>query len=481
MRRSFRLRLALSTALLAGIALAGFSSIAWWQLRHVKIDTLDRELRDHAERELSHPRPVEHWPRYEQHMGHIFATTNEQQALLLLQISGSVVYKSKHWPTSLSPDKLPWPIASALPVAMLESLSFPLYDIPLPPPQPEVITLSIPIGREQWRFGLASLPLGEKLAVGVNLAVIDAEMAQLRNAFLLATPLALSLIGLGAWFISGRALSPIQQLSKTMANLTAKGLDQRIPLDNKDHEFEQLIRVFNTMLERLERSFLQASRFSADAAHELKTPLAILQGQLEQALNQCETGSLIQTRLTSILDEVLRLGSISRKLLLLSLADAGYLRLHLIRFNISQALENFLDDALMLAPNLTISTDLPKGLWAMADVELFEQVLHNLLSNAIKYNQPDGWITISLQPYADRLEIALANATENGTALDRERIFERFYRVDSSHNRQIEGVGLGLSLSREIIRAHGGDLLLDHTTQDAARFLIVLPLYITNL
>jgi signal transduction histidine kinase len=477
MRRSFRLRLALSTALLAGIALAGFSSIAWWQLRHVKIEALDRELRDHAERELSHPRPFEHWSHYEQQLKHIFATSNQQQTLLLLQINGEVVYQSKHWPMSLLPDTLPWAKSQDL----SQQLAFmPYYDI-APPPRPAVISLSIAIGSQQWRFGLASLPLGEKLAIGVNLAVLDAEMAQLRNAFLLATPLALGLIGFGAWFVSGRALSPIEQLSKTMATLNAKGLDQRIALDNKDYEFEQLICVFNTMLERLERSFLQASRFSADAAHELKTPLAILQGQLEQALNVCETESLMQTRLTDILDEVLRLGSISRKLLLLSLADAGHLRLHLTSVDISQALENLLDDALMLAPQLTITADLPKGLTAKVDAELFEQVLHNLLSNAIKYNLPNGWITISLKAYANRLEIAIANSTANAPALDAERIFERFYRVDLSHNRHIEGVGLGLSLSKELIKAHGGDLLLHSSTENAAQFIIILPLHITNL
>jgi signal transduction histidine kinase len=166
---------------------------------------------------------------------------------------------------------------------------------------------------------------------------------------------------------------------------------------------------------------------------------------------------------------------------LLSLADAGHLRLHLTSVDISQALENLLDDALMLAPQLTITADLPKGLTAKVDAELFEQVLHNLLSNAIKYNLPNGWITISLKAYANRLEIAIANSTANAPALDAERIFERFYRVDLSHNRHIEGVGLGLSLSKELIKAHGGDLLLHSSTENAAQFIIILPLHITNL
>ncbi|MHC5731529.1 MAG: histidine kinase dimerization/phospho-acceptor domain-containing protein, partial [Nostoc sp.] len=115
----------------------------------------------------------------------------------------------------------------------------------------------------------------------------------------------------------------IRQLTGVIQQLTVKGLDQRIPIGTTDVEFVELIRVFNQMLERLERSFTQASRFSADAAHELKTPLTILQGELERTLQQVDPGSEVQQRLSNLLDEVRRLSGIIRKLLLLSLADAG--------------------------------------------------------------------------------------------------------------------------------------------------------------
>lgn len=492
MGKSFRLRLALSSAALAGVALAGFAAIAWWQMHDAKIGALDREIRDQADRELSRPRPAEHWTHQEQVMGNAFDVSTPQQTLLLVQYGDSVVFKSAHWPQDLNAQALPWPPPQSdnggygQPGhpdrgAYPNSDWPPREDIPddFPPPRnrpprsrPGFTSVSLNTLDGHWRFGLASLPYGRKLAIGVNLAVVETAMVDLRNAFLLAMPLALGFIGLGAWYLSGRALAPISRLTATMMGITAQGLDRRLAVGQEDREFSQLILVFNGMLERLERSFLQTSRFSADAAHELKTPLAIMQGQIERAMGRCEAGSPIQTSLADILDEVQRLSAISSKLLLLSLADAGRLRLHKTPFDLSGALEELLEDAQMLAPSLVVSGAISPNLGIEADAELLRQVLHNLLSNAIKYNIPHGWIRITTRRQAGRIEVSVANASLGIAMADRERIFERFYRTDPAHSRQIEGVGLGLSLSREIVRAHGGDLQLVGPANDVVQFVV---------
>ncbi len=529
--KSFRLRLAVATALLAGVALAGFAAVAWVHMRSTKIDTLDRQILDQAERELSRPWPAEHWTHHEHNMGRTFGTRTFQQSLLLIQDSGGDVFRSEHWPEDLNPSVLHWPSPQQRPASAPPAIPRDMPDAnpppgetdrareterpanseptddapppplnrpprpfpppfrngqrpPFPPPDgfpppygdaprhhPAFATQIVDAGDSHWRFGLATSPLGN-LAIGVDLEVVDAEMADLRNAFLLASPLALGFIGLGAWFLSGRALSPIRRITATMESVTAKGLDQRIALGKEDQEFRQLIHVFNGMLERLERSFLQASRFSADAAHELKTPLAILQGQIERAMTQCEAGSPIQAHLTDILDEVQRLGTISRKLLLLSLADAGRLRLNVTRFDLTQALEDMVEDAQMLAPGLEVSGSIASGLTVNADEALLRQLLHNLLSNAIKYNLPNGWIRFTAFRAGECVEVSVGNASKGVPATDCERIFERFYRADPSHNRQIEGVGLGLSLSREIARAHGGDLILTESPEGEVGFVL---------
>lgn len=297
----------------------------------------------------------------------------------------------------------------------------------------------------------------------------------MRTAFLVAVPIALLLIGLGAWAISGRALRPIAKLDAAARRVTAEGLDQRIAGAGEDSEFQQLIEVFNGMLARLERSFEQTRRFSADAAHELKTPLAILQGQLERAINSAEAGSPLQGELTSILDEVRRLSTISRKLLLLSQADAGRLRLHREPFPLSEALTNLVEDTQMLAPSLRVTADIAADIVVSADGSLLQQALHNLISNAIKYNVAAGWIRISARKSGQKIEIQVANASQGIPAAERSRLFERFYRADPARSRQIEGVGLGLALSREIARAHGGELVFAVGEDQSVNFSLTLP------
>lgn len=511
MRRSFRLRIAIWTALLAGIALTGFIAIAWWQIRETRLDVIDREIANQLEREISRQWPAEHWPRHEQNMAHDFGTHTNQQLLLLVQDKGAIIYRSRHWPNELVPDALPW--LQSPPLAADNSNRFLIKPLPLDdnsqsridesrPPDNRVRSstftnklkpekthaasdlspirfglnlISLPAAGRNWRIGLANDLAGEQLAIGVDLAVLETDMTELHNASVIAASIALGFIALGAWLLSSRALSPIKSLTTAMENISAKGLDQRLSCDNSDHEFLLLIQVFNSMLERLERSFQQASRFSADAAHELKTPLAILQGQIERALTQSEAGSPAQTYLTKILDEVQRLSAISRKLLLLSLADAGRLRLYLSPFDLSIALVDLLEDAQMLAPELEVNDSIAQGLKINVDAELFRHVLHNLLSNAIKYNLPKGWIHIDAFTSPEGIEVNISNASEGIPMADRERIFERFYRADPDHTRQIEGMGLGLSLSREIVRAHGGDLKLLDSVEGRVVFRVHLP------
>jgi signal transduction histidine kinase len=438
-------------------------------MRNAHLAAVDREIDNQAERELSRRWSPDHWPQHERNMARAFGADDPGQILLLVQDRHALVYRSAHWPLGLDPGRLPWPPTSGDP-----GPDPPSPDIRPRAHLPALVTRLLVVDGRQWRLGLAATP-DDRLAIGVDLALVEAGMADLRAAFLLATPLALLCIGLGAWFLSGRTLAPIRRLTTTMAGLTAQGLDQRLPLGHEDREFHQLIAVFNGMLERLERSFQQASRFSGDAAHELKTPLAILQGQIEQAMAQAESGSPIQICLGAILDEVQHLGAILRKLLVLSLADAGRLRLSLTTFDLSQALEELLEDSRMIAPDLEIRSAIAPGLTVAADVELLRQVLNNLLGNAIKYNLPHGWIRVDAARRNERIEVSIANASDGIAVTDREHLFERFYRADSARHRRIDGVGLGLSLAREIARAHGGDVVLAENREGAVWMRLSLP------
>ncbi|MFC1736620.1 ATP-binding protein [Candidatus Hydrogenedentota bacterium] len=330
-------------------------------------------------------------------------------------------------------------------------------------------------GSEEWRVGMMGNP-EVTLVLGFNLRQMNTEMAQVRNAFLTAIPFALLFIAAGAWWLSQRALKPVTTLTDTVEQITAHGLDQRIPFKNEAPEFQRLVNVFNEMMDRLEASFNQALRFSADAAHELKTPLTILQGQLEQAVHDAQPGSDEQRRYSVLAKEVQRLKSIIRKLLLLSRVDAGELKLNLRPINLSDAIEAVAEDAEILAPQLKIKSDLPSDLWVMADSDLMRQVIQNLTTNAIKYNQKGGFISLKLRATDELVRFIVTNSGREIPAEDRQRIFDRFFRVDKAHRRhKIDGVGLGLTIAKEILRAHRGELRLENTVPGTTAFSVTLP------
>jgi len=524
MIKSFHLRLALLSSLLSGMALVAFGLGTWWLIRDIKIDRIDNEVRAHAEREVNKARDAEGWARIlEKIEVGLGIQEGSNLALLVQDQSGAVTFRSPHWPAEIGVSKLPWPsqfdpdrdrappsdqshpredkpLRNAPPLAADPRQAPsgaperrqppdgsadpgnprpprpPRSDFATPPgPPPASLVVSRVAEGQSWRIGLATSDRSH-LAVAVGTRSIDGDMQGIRNAFLLAMPLALVLIGFGGWVFSRRALSPLQKLTAASRRVTAQGLDQRISSEGEDREFGELIEVFNGMLERLERSFNQAHRFSADAAHELKTPLAILQGQLERAIGTVDAGSPMQAELTSILDEVRRLSTISRKLLLLSQADAGRLNVNCEPFDLSKAVADLIEDVKMLAPHLRVTGEVHPNLVISADGGLLTQVLHNLISNAIKYNLEQGWVHFSTVIAPDHAEVRVANSSPGIPVGEQGKIFQRFYRADPAHSRHVEGVGLGLSVSREIARAHGGDITFSAKGDGAVQFSLVLPM-----
>jgi signal transduction histidine kinase len=300
------------------------------------------------------------------------------------------------------------------------------------------------------------------MVIGLNYAGPRTELNRLRNVFLLAFPAALLLVGFGGWIIAGRALHPLQRIAETAEHVTARGLDQRIPEAAGSPEANRVIQVLNRMMDRLEASFRQATRFSADASHELKTPLAVMQGELENALQAAAPGSAEQQLFGNLLEETQRLKTITRRLLLLAQADAGQLKLALEPVDLSVELEAMIEDARVLAADsrLQFEVSLPPRAPLAADRALLHTALFNLINNAVKYNEPDGRISIRLETAANKMFLTIDNTGPGIPASDAAKIFQRFYRGGRTSASDVGGIGLGLSLAREIIRAHGGELRL---------------------
>jgi signal transduction histidine kinase len=395
---------------------------------------------------------------------------------------GGKTYQSPGWPAGLDASRLPPPRVRDPAPPWRHGEPSPDPGNHRPPPQPVPVLSSFGTVRDgdtSWRVAELVHP-GGRLLLAVDLSELAAENARYRNAFLLAAPLALLLLaGAGGW-VAARALRPVEAITATVRRITARDLGERVSVVRADREIAQLVEVVNGMLERLDRSFQQAARFSADAAHELKTPLTILQGQLEQSLQETPDGSPLQRTLSDLLDEVQRLRSILRKLLLLAQADAGRLGGDAGEsIDWSGRVRELVEDTRELAPRLVVSAEIASGVKVQGDEDLLVQLLQNLASNAIKFNRggPDGEpgaIDFELEEGPGRAVLRIANTGPPLNAEEQDRIFERFYRGDPSHSRRVDGVGLGLSLAREIALAHGGELKVDTERYGWVRFTLVL-------
>jgi signal transduction histidine kinase len=231
----------------------------------------------------------------------------------------------------------------------------------------------------------------------------------------------------------------------------------------------------NTTLDRLQRSFEQSVRFSAEASHHLKTPISVLRAGIEEILTDPDTPAKQQTRADALLHQIHQLTSIAENLLLLARADAGRLELHRERFDLSEVLRGMCEDATVMAEaeGLEMEAKLPPELPVMADRRAISLIVQNLLENAIKYNEPEGCICIYASASNGEAEVTVKN---NGEPIPPERaphIFERFYRARA--DARIFGQGLGLSIAAELAKAHGGRLELVRSDREWTEFRLTLP------
>ncbi len=486
--RSFRLRIALLSVLVSGVALGVFSGITLAAMHHISILRIDKDIREFAHKHLVQPRGPDHWQRVSDSL-RFFLGDNEENTFIFL-VKGrndDLLYVSPNWLSELpvhefpSPEK--WgeypdfpppepPGGHERKTPLIDPLAESRGGPPVPLKIPEFCTRAA--GGEKWRIGMMGSP-ELTIALGLNLRRLNAEMAQVRYGLYTALPIALLFVALGAWWVSQRALKPLEEMTNTIRQIKAKGLDQRISPQDEDREFSELIALFNDMMEWIEKSFHQAVRFSADASHELKTPLTVLQAQLEQAVHEAEPGSDEQRRYVAFGKELQRLKSITQKLLLLSRIDAGELKLNLRPMNLSQLVEGIVEDTEVLAPTLEVKSELAPDLWVMADADLMKQVVQNLSANAIKYNQAGGFVRFTLCANSQTVQLLMENSGRGIPPEDHDKVFTRFYRGDKARSRKVSGAGLGLSLAREIVRAHQGELVLEHSSDKITAFSLTLP------
>ena len=347
-----------------------------------------------------------------------------------------------------------------------------------------------PLGKNVYRsraLGNNTLPAGpEGVAFTAAISAVDiAPFAQWERSmwwtYSFILPLALAFLVGGARWLYGKALKPVDDIVDAAEHITAERLDQRLPVTGSQDEIGHLTDVLNRMIDRLQRSFEQARRFSADASHELKTPLTIIRGELEIALRSGELPHGVERTMLDVLDETGRLVHIVEGLLLLSQADAGKFPVGTEVVALSGLIEELTEDIEILGNRLEIGVELSlaRGVRVKGSPQFLRQLMMNLFDNAIKYNRQAGTIRCQLTTDDGMAVFRIANTGAEIPEADRGRIFDRFFRVESSRARSGlggGGQGLGLSIAREIVRAHGGTLTIEPSEAGWVVFQFTIPL-----
>ena len=494
-RIPFRLKIALLSAGISGLVLQAFGVVAWLFISHQKLESVDTEIRSLGARHPGWIATRGNYQRFDNALAFIFGEEHQDQIILLVKdANGSVLYTSSGWPSDLDPAQLDCTLADD-PKALVVGASGqegaaagfgrgrggPGRGLGPGAGGATATFTKIPrfqttsTARGDWRLGMLGTA-ETTLVIGLNYGPMRHELDQLRRAMLLALALALLLVGAGGWLVASRALRPMKTIADVAERVTARGLDARIPSLNEDPEIARVIQVLNRMMDRLEASFRQATRFSADASHELKTPLAIMQGELENALQSAAPGSSEQQLFSNLLEEIQRLKTITRSLLLLAQADAGQLTLAPEPVDLSAEIENLIEDARVLATDSRLHFDvqLQPEIHITADRALLHTALFNLISNAIKYNEQDGKISFRLNSAESKAVFTIGNNGPGIPLEDQPKIFTRFFRGGRVKSPVVEGMGLGLSLAREIVRAHGAELSLQESRAGWTCFKVTL-------
>jgi len=316
---------------------------------------------------------------------------------------------------------------------------------------------------------------GLTLRAGDDLKEINQIGREIFLAMMAAIPTVLLVTLIGAAWVASKAIAPVEEIRQAANRISAQRLDQRLPVPPTNDEIAGLIEMLNATFERLQRSFEQSARFSADASHHLKTPIAILRADVEEVLADVNCSESTQARAEGLLHRIHQLSSVVDNLLLLSRADAGRVELSKGDFDLGEVLEGVLDDALTLAEplDLTVEANIPKRLLLKADPTFVGMIAQNLVENAVKYNTRGGRIRVEARAVNGEVEMTIGNTGDGIPGERADQLFERFFRVRGGA--RVPGHGLGLSIARELARAHGGDVELVRSDESWTEMRVRLP------
>jgi len=302
-------------------------------------------------------------------------------------------------------------------------------------------------------------------------------LSHLTDIYLIIAPVFLFFSFLGGAILSVRSLSRIDTIIEKTDEITTQNLGETLKGGELDDEYGRLVNTMNKMIGRIKTSVEYLSQFSISASHELKTPLTILRGEIELAMKYNKTTEEYKEILQSNYEETLRMINIVDKLFFISKFDNAIIKINKSDVSLNEFLENLVCQLKYLGKGkkIHLETRFDKNKTVQLDPNLFKQVITNLVDNAIKYGEIGKPVTIQTKLLSDdKIEISVINKGEGISRENLTKIFERFYREESSRNRDTGGSGLGLSVVKSIVDWHGGRILVDSNPGKRTTFSIII-------
>jgi two-component system, OmpR family, heavy metal sensor histidine kinase CusS len=338
------------------------------------------------------------------------------------------------------------------------------------------------LGGKPFRFLSQNIAVhGRRFTVQTGIPVDDVAqtLALFRRYLVMFAPLVLLTASVVGYWLSGRALSPVDALTRTARTISGSNLGRRLePLHTGD-ELQRLSDTLNEMLDRIESAFLRVTQFTADASHELRTPISLIRTEAEIALRRSRTEEEYRNALFHILMESETTTAMVEKLLSLARADSGREALNMRPINLRQIVLRLAEGWHAVAGSraLQFTENVSGGdLHVEGDAASLQHLLNILLDNAVKYTPVPGAIDLTLE---ERGHSAVLKVSDSGIGIaheDQTRIFERFYRVDKARSRELGGAGLGLAIALWIVQQHHGSIEVESTPGKGSAFVVQLPL-----
>jgi heavy metal sensor kinase len=457
-RLSIGVRLTLWYLVIFALAEVVFGVGMWFILRDSVLDMVDDDIETQVD-----------------DLSHLLATQANDVSVSTLQALMKEAYGSEHWGDYLA-------IYTGDGQTLYQSVFLQSNSLLMAPQGVQkTIYTSREIRGKHFRFTFQRLSSkGRTYVVEAGLPADDAfdTLRLFRSYLFLFAPLLLLIAAGGGYWMSRRALAPVDALVRTARDVSGTNLSTRLEKLHTGDELQRLSDTLNEMLDRIEAAFSRITQFTADASHELRTPVSLIRTEAELSLRRARTQNEYQDSLRHILLESERTTALIEQLLSLARADSGRETLQLQPVDLSTALQGVAEAWKQVAAirELWFSVNLPNSDALVAgDENLLRRLADILLDNAFKYTAAPGSVSLSLEKHEHFAAITIQDSGIGIPQDEQGKIFERFYRVDKSRTRAHGGNGLGLSIAQWIVSQHHGSIAVESRPGEGSTFRVELP------